>query len=550
MADSKRTKKTGQRRPPKTFEQCLDFAVRNIVRYGDTDIFPYPFERQVMRDKQSEVLSILMGVRANFEKSVLEMPIERERLLSAVGYTGFRQGTQIDPLWNVYLLGLVICVGHDIERVRISRERRVVFSYRFEPDPETYTVFSKDFGWLAFQNRAVELAKENKHVLVCDISDFYPRVYHHRLENALKKATKDTQAIYEIRSILSSLSLGVSYGLPVGGPAARLLSELLLNRVDQLLATRRIPYCRFVDDYYIFSDSTEQAYSHLIYLSNVLLENEGLTLQKTKTRILSSAEFLETSLFSDENAPEDAAELTKRDFLKLHIHYDPYSDTPANDYDALKEELAKFDVVGMLATEMRKTRISESLSRKLMRAIAYLSVTSRDQAVLSILENVDVLYPIFPTVMMVLDGVINDISRAVRARVFATVRNLIQTHSYVCRVPVNLAFAIRILAHDNSEEADAVLVQVHTETSAAMIKRDIILILAMHNVDYWISDCLKRFTSYTLWERRALIVASYILEDEGKYWRDRIRATLSQFDRLILRWAGENKESGKPLELR
>jgi hypothetical protein len=532
-----------------TLEQCLAFAIDNVVRYGDTDIFPFPIERQVMRDKRDEVLKVLLEMDSNFEESIREVPIEQERLLQAVGYVGFRQGTQIDPIWNVYLLGLVISIGKDIERARIPESKSTIFSYRFAPDQNDQSIFSKDWGWISFQKRAAELAKINKFVLSCDISDFYPRVYHHRLENALKKATSNSQIITKIKTILSSLSLGASYGLPIGGPAARLLSELLLNRVDRLLAVRGVTFCRFVDDYFIFASTQEGAYSHLIYLSEMLLENEGLTLQKTKTRILSSAEFLETSVFSGENIPEDPQEATRRSFLSLHIHYDPYSNTAEADYDTLKEELSKFDIVGMLSTELQKTRISETLSRKLVRAVTHLSKTSRDRAVISLMENLHVLYPIFPTVMMVIRGVVSELSTKARQSVFLKLRDLISTKSYICTVPVNLAYAIRVLVADNTEETDAIFVSLYDDCRSMLIRRDIILALASHNVDYWISAQIKRFNSCTLWEKRALLIASYILVDEGSYWRDRVKKSFSTFDRLIMGWAAEQKNKGRPILL-
>src|SRR5208283_2325363 len=95
--------------------------------------------------------------------------------------------------------------------------------------------------------------------------------------------------------LLSRFSGGVSYGLPVGGPAARLLSELLLNRTDRLLLANKIIFCRFVDDYRIFADSRASAYRALLLLSQVLLADEGLTLQRNKTRILSSDEYVATN---------------------------------------------------------------------------------------------------------------------------------------------------------------------------------------------------------------------------------------------------------------
>lgn len=528
---------------------CMAFAIENIIRYGDTDIFPYPIERQIFKDKRDDIIKLLECINGSFEELIGQIPIEHEKLLNTVGYTGFRQGTQIDPIWNAYLLGSVAFVGNDIENSRISPDNNNVFSYRFKPDAEDYSFFDKDYGWLAFQNRSIQHAKNFKFVLTCDISDFYPRIYHHRLENALKKATKQSDTIKQIKYLLNALSGGVSYGLPVGGNAARLLSELLLNRTDRLLVSRGVTFCRFVDDYHVFGNSKEEIYGSLVCLSEALLNNEGLTIQKNKTRILTSSEFLETSTFSDTNIPEDGEEKSKRDFLKIHIHYDPYSDTAEEDYEALCDELGKFDIVGMLASEMQKTRVQEGLTRKLIKAIAHIDKKAKNPVVLSLLENLHILYPIFTTVMILLVSIIEDLSKDTRARIFLKLRELLESKSYICQVPVNLAFAMRVLSHDNSDETDAVLIRVFDETTSMIIKRDIILILAKHNADYWISNQIKHFNTATPWEKRALLISSYILEDEGREWRKRIKTTLSPFDKLVLTWASEQKNNGKELDI-
>jgi hypothetical protein len=529
--------------------RAMRLAIENVARFGDTDIFPFPIERQVIRDRPDEALSILLQINKTLDQSIHDMPIESERLLQAVGYTGFRQGTQIDPIWNLYLLGMVILIGNDIEAARVPASRGVVFSYRFAPDSTNHSLFAKNHGWVEFQKRAVDLARSYRYVLSCDISDFYPRVYHHRLENALKKATRNTQAIAHIKRVLSELARGASYGLPVGGPAARLLSELLLNRVDRLLLAHGCTFCRFVDDYYLFAKTQEDAYSGLVYLSETLLENEGLSLQKTKTRIMSASEFLDTSAFSAENVPDDPEQVMHRDFLALHIHYDPYSETAVEDYETLKAELRKFDIVGMLAAEMQKSRISEALTRKLVRALSHISDPSREAAITSLTENLPILYPILPTVMMVLRDILPELSSDTREALFAQLRRIIETNSYLCAVPTNLAFVLRVLAADDSEETDATLMKVYSSTASTMIKRDVILILTAHNADYWISAQVKRYNSCTLWERRALLVGSYILEDEGEYWRRRQKGGLSPFDELIVKWARDKKQAGTPWDL-
>ena len=537
----KHPKKT---KPPRTVQQFFAFALDNVSRYGDTDIFPFPVEKNVFFDKRVSALKVLNTIHKNFDNELLKMPPNHERLLCAVGYAGFRAGTLIDPIWNVYLLGLVLSIGDDIEKARIAKDKEIVFSYRFSPDPESLQLFDKDFGWMRFQEKSAILAKDYSHILTCDISDFYPRIYHHRLKNALKKATQNTEAIRRIKELLSFFSKGVSYGLPVGGPAARLLSELLLNRLDRLLVTYHICFLRFVDDYHIFANSQEEAYAHLVFLYDTLLENEGLTLQRNKTQVLSTAEYLSTSEFSPENTPESEEESEVRGFLAFHLHYDPYSETPDEDYDQLKQELTKFDIMGMLSTELHKSRIDPSLTKKLVKAIGYISSDVQDNAVRSMIESLYVLYPVFSTVMMVLRSIIDSLPDETQQEVYRKIRELIRNGSYLVLVPTHLAFAIRLIARDNSEETDDLLISVYKQTTSVMIKRDIILILASHNADYWISAQLKKFAGLTIWERRSLIIASYILEDEGKAWRKRIKNELSQVDKLLMDWAAEKKNSG------
>src|SRR5438105_2692546 len=234
---------------------AIDTALSNIIGFGDTDVFPYPIENHVFFDTRTETIALLEEIDARFADYLVANPVAQERGLAAIGYYGFRWGTLIDPIWNAYLLSLLVHVGPDIEQARVGRERHVVFSYRFNPDPVIGTVFDPGIGWSQFQERAIDLAKAAEFVLECDISDFYPRVYHHRIENALRRATTDSTAVDRIMAPLKQMSKGVSYGLPVGGPAARLLSELLLNRVDRLLLAHGITFCRFADDYRLFAVS-------------------------------------------------------------------------------------------------------------------------------------------------------------------------------------------------------------------------------------------------------------------------------------------------------
>ena len=355
----------------------------------------------------------------------------------------------------------------------------------------TSALFEKAIGWPQFQAAAKQRADAQAYVLRCDISDFYPRIYHHRLENALRRATDKADVVNRIRDLVSAIAAGPSYGLPVGGPAARLLSELLLNSVDRLIVAEGISFIRFVDDYLIFADSRERAHSALIRLNELLLTNEGLSLQKSKTRILTSAEFLATSDFSESPDGESPDDAQARTFRRLRIHYDPYSPSAAEDYEALAEELSKFDIVGMLGRELAKSRIDEGLTRRLVAAIKLLPAPAQNDAMRSMLDSLDLLYPIFPSVMQLCRSLLPNLNPEVQIALYAALRQMIASDSYITQVPAKLAFAIRVLAADKAEETELLFAALYRKTSSMMIRRDLIVLMAHRRADYWLSNCRK-----------------------------------------------------------
>jgi hypothetical protein len=440
---------------------------------------------------------------------------------------------------------LLIEIGPDLERARTPVADERVFSYRFAPDEDRATLFDRDVGWHRFQTHALALSDNYRFVLSTDISNFYPRVYHHRIENALEKASRNTSVTSRIKELLKRLSVaGVSYGLPVGGNAARMLAEALLDRSDRLLTVKGVKYCRFVDDYYLFADTEEEARRSLFHLSEILMTHEGLELQRSKTRLMTRQEFVQASPVAGPDVAEAMDEAETRRFLKLRLMYDPYSPTADEEYEKLRDELESFDVVGMLGREMRKSRIDEALVKQLVKSIRYLDEDVRSAAVRSLVQNLTVLYPIVPTVCLVLRDVLKDLSADVVEFLFAELRALVADGSHLFLVPANLNYAVRLLVHDPSRHVDDLLIKLYSNPElSALIKRDIILALAKRDVDHWVADALRREAGLTRWERRALIPASYSLGDEGKHWRERIKKGLSKPDKAFMTWVGA-KNSG------
>lgn len=521
-------------------------AIANVTRHGDTDIFPFPIENHVFHDNPDETVALLTELHANFQGWLTTTSPAHEGALTPVSYTGFRWATQLDPLWNLYFLSLVLSIGENIESHRIPKQDKCVFSYRYSWDDSSSTIFDTAWNWRSFMERSLELAKNHQFVVVCDISEFYPRLGHHRLENALAHLNLGSDINNRIMGFLSNFSHTNSFGLPVGGPAARLLSELALNQIDQLLKLEGIRFCRFSDDFHLFAESMEDGFAKLLLLTEKLQHNQGLQLQKSKTRIMSSAEYISTSpiRLDDHDAPqdEDARDPTladkARDLLRFSIRFDPYSPTASDDYEALKNEIEKFDIVGLLQAELAKSRIHVALAKKIVTAIKYLDPKQRDKAVLSLLENSTLLYPVFASILSVVRQVFDELSPETKARIIEQLLKMLKDGSHVLRAQVILGFAVRVLALFPSAAVQTSLVELYNNPRTnSLVRRDIILAMARLGGWHWLSDRRVSFRTMSPFERRAFIIASYTLKDEGRHWRKYISKEWTPAERLVRDWA-------------
>ncbi|WP_459805025.1 RNA-directed DNA polymerase [Herbidospora sp. RD11066] len=496
-----------------------------------------------MRDKESAIVELIEKIAKDFNAFIDDDPVHFYSTLSPVGYTGFRWVTQIDPMWNAYLLSLAVSLAPAIEDRRRPTAERNVFSYRYQPNGDA-SLFNRD-GWRQFQTETRLQAENHAYVVSVDIADFYSRVYHHRLENGLRRIDPGATRTKHIMEILKRLSNNTSYGLPVGGPAARIMSELVLNSVDYLLmAEPRIgAFCRYADDYRFFVNDTQTAHRTLGFISEKLLRNEGLSLQKSKTRIMTSSEYL--SILDPPNPPAGSASK----FLGLHIHYDPYSDTADQDYETLKGQLAQFDILGLLRSELTKGRIHTALTKRLIGAIEYMEPEPRQRAVLSLLDNIETLSPVIPQVMQAtrhfLDG---SEDTEFTLEVHRRVRDLIDS-SPIANIDLNLAYMIRVLAGSQSMENEFLFNRLFNTAHgfesfpALTLRRDIILAMARWGVTPWLSDQKSSISSAHPWLRRAFIVASFSLGDEGQHWRRAVSNGLRPFDHIVKDWMADRSQS-------
>lgn len=524
----------------------IEFAINNISKYGDTDIFPFPIEKIIFYDKRVETSQIIEKLNNEFFNIINKYPPVNINTSVPVGYTGFRWATQIDPLWNAYFLASVISIAECIENLRIPKEQNVIYSYRYSPDKDNYTLFDKEYNWLKFQKDSLNFINENdnyKYVVICDIADFYSRIYHHPLENSLERLENNNDIPKKVKKLIQKFSNTKSYGLPIGGDASRILAELVLNNTDRLLLINGIKFKRFVDDIHIFCKTIEEAHSNLNFLAMKLMRNEGLSLQKHKTQIQSRIEFQKLVASRVNAESEDSNERHRAKFMSLPVNYDPYSDNAEEDYQRIKEQLEEFDIVGLINDELKKVRIHQQFGKRLIKTFDVLDASVVSNSFKSIINRLEILYPIFPTIMQSAYKNLTKLDNDTKILLMDKLRELVQSNSYIIQSDINMTYLLRVLGLENNVlNEEAINIAYHRFSESIMVKCTTIQIMTRWKAYHWLSDKKDAFLTMNKWERRMYIIAANFLGDEGHHWITHNKKEFTEFENLINCWANEKSK--------
>ncbi|WP_420333374.1 RNA-directed DNA polymerase [Roseibium sp.] len=346
-------------------------AAVEIGQNGENDTLPYDIDAGFIRDKAECFADICFNLFQEIDQKSFkdakgflnELTIGAERLLVPSGSNGFRITTKIHPFWNLYLNGLGLAIAQANEPNRSER----VHSYRLGFEADAF--FDRSRSWRTFKEATLkeEALKEDGCVVIqTDISSFYEHIYHHRLENVIKDlGAANSSVALQIDRILSKLAAGRSFGLPVGGQCARILSETMMTPIDRSLSDAGIVWHRYVDDFTLICDSRQHAYEALSALSHALADY-GLSLNRTKTTTLSAKHY--TDYVAAQLGEGEDASAALRD---LDLHFDPYSDTAQAEYEQLKESFKKIDVQFLIDLEKDKSQPDSFVVAQISRALKF-----------------------------------------------------------------------------------------------------------------------------------------------------------------------------------
>lgn len=515
-------------------EKSLDWALAHVERYGDTNIFPVPFEYHAVRHVwDTELRSYLKK-----QDMVNWQTRPYRRCLTPKHRYGFRIATQLDPLDTLVFTALVGEIGEDIEAARLPRRKKISFSHRFKPRVSGQ-MYDPEWTYQAFQDYSMSLceAGKYKYVVLADIADFFPRIYSHPLENALDDCTSKREHVTAIKKMLKSWSFTISVGIPVGVQISMLLAELVLDDVDRGLLDERATFCRYVDDFRIYCETEQEAHERLALLANILYENHALTLQQHKTMILPVEVFHDRFLKSDRSREIGSLSAKLREILKEIGVTDPYERIEYKDLDDdQKRKVDGLNLVAILKEQIESEDIDIPLTRFVLRRLSQFDDT---EGVKVALTHIDQLYPVFTDVIRYVQA-LRALGTSTRHKLGKFMLGLMDS-SLVGHLEFHRLWILHTFTKDrewDNEEAFASLFKQHTDSFS---RREAILALGRAHRTSWFKTRKREVDSFEPWQRRAFIAAASSLPgDEFRHWYKSIVRHLDPLELAVGNWAKDN----------
>lgn len=512
----------------------LDWALTHVTARGDTDIFPPPFEYSAINANWDEVRDYLAAQDLD---GWAVRPFRK--MLSPKHGLGFRVATQLDPFDTLLICALVYEAGPQLEAVRVPAGEDRVFSYRYLPTADGQ-LYDPSNNYEAFRVRSLDLAAEpsTSFVVMTDIADFFPRLYSHPMENALRAATAAPDHARVITKLVSAWNMSVSYGVPVGPSPFRLISEVTIGDVDLALLAEGVAFCRYSDDYRLFVDTERKAREALAFLANTLVNNHGLMLQESKTEIVPADEFIERFARAERDQERHTLQSSFGSLAEALGLSDRYGVVDYDDLDV--EQKALVDSLNLWVIVEREARAERALDVPMIRFVLgrIRQLGLRDPGDL-LMSNLERFAPVFREVVEALVGQSGLSAEELRS-LGGQLLDLF-AHDVVGYLEYHRDWLLTPFTNEAVWDHTGRLIQLHQKYFDQPTQRAITLALGRGNVWHWFKTRKQEIFQLSPWNRRAFLYAASCLPgDEAKHWYGSLKPQLDLLERSVVKYAQAN----------
>ena len=335
---------------------------------------------------------------------------------------------------------------------------------------------------------------------------------------------------------MESTTAGVSRGVPIGPHAAHLIAEASLIPVDNSMDATGLDFVRYADDIIVFCDSRVEAKRSVGQLAAILDQQQRLTLQRHKTRLLSSKEFTAYGERMIEDRPINDDEEDLLEIIEKYSGGSPYKAISYNQIDPEDWESLSDDAITRVIEDYIDSKEIDFIRlRWFYRRLAQIG---HPGGVDITLDTMEVLTPCFASICSYIAS-LQDLDGEKWLDIGERLLKLLS----VDEVRENEYFRLSILSlfSRNAEINHFLKLRRLYQGSDSSAKREILLAAKISGSIDWIRQHKESYDGMDHWQKMAFLYCCHDLpRDERRYFLNRCK-----FDRPFLStlavWAKDGK---------
>jgi hypothetical protein len=140
----------------------------------------------------------------------------------------------------------------------------------------------KGKGTHAAVQYAFNRCKTNSFFLKLDIRKYFDSIDHEALKTLIRRLIKDTRVLFLLDGVIDSYETAPGKGVPIGNLTSQFFANLYLAGMDHFILEKLRPsaYCRYMDDFVLWSSSQTELKAMFTQINEYVTQNLKLTVKQ------------------------------------------------------------------------------------------------------------------------------------------------------------------------------------------------------------------------------------------------------------------------------